>query len=207
MNYLIDYFIRGGWVMYPLLLCSIFALAITFCKIFEFKRIKLRDTKFADLFFDALQNKDVALALNNLALSPSPIALVMKQATKIISEKKLSEPDIELEINRIGEEQINKLSTGIRPLSFIVTISPVLGLFGTVIGMIDVFQGIENSGNQINPAMLGGGIWKALLTTAFGLIIAIPYMGIYHYLDGEIEKAKITMKNNVIKILTILKNA
>ncbi|MDR2337313.1 MAG: MotA/TolQ/ExbB proton channel family protein [Deltaproteobacteria bacterium] len=206
MALLIEYLTRGGWVMYPLLLCSIVALALTLYKLFEFKKLKLSDTHFADLFFNALENKDLALALNNLKLTPSPVASIMEVATKLCSANKLSAPDIEIELERVGANLVGALNSWLRLLATIITLSPLLGLLGTVLGMIDVFRGIEIAGNQINPALLGGGIWKALLTTAFGLIIAIPYTVVYYYLDTEIEKCKALMKNNVTRIIIYFKS-
>ena len=197
--------------MYPLLLCSIIALAVTLYKVFEFKKLKLRNTHFADIALESLNRGDVPLAVNNLKLTVSPLATIMRAAISLYSEqageKKLSSQDIETEIDRIGGNIVEDLSSGLRTLSVIIALSPLLGLLGTVLGMIDIFQVIETSSNQINPSLMGGGIWKALLTTAFGLMIAIPYTAVYYYLDAEVEKTKLLMKNYVTKVMLAFKTA
>ena len=219
MEHLIDYIVKGGWVMYPLLFCSVLALAVSLYKIFEFKKLKLHDTRCADIALELLSRElvrrsgdegEYELVINNLKLTNSPLSAIMEATiglcAKKNSEEKLSFQDIELEIDRIGGNIIDNLSRGLRTLVVIIAISPLLGLLGTVLGMIDIFQVIESSSNQINPSLMGGGIWKALLTTAFGLIIAIPYTAVYHYLDSEIEKVKLLMKNYVVKIIVAFKS-
>ena len=213
MEHLIDYMAKGGWVMYPLLLCSVLALAVSLYKIFEFKKLKLHDTRFADIALESLRKGDAALAVNNLKLTTSPLSTIMEAAINLYSEQnskkdsegKLSFQDVEMEIDRVGHNIVDDLSRGLRILIVIIALSPLLGLLGTVLGMIDIFQVIESSSNQINPSLMGGGIWKALLTTAFGLMIAIPYTAVYHYLDSEVEKAKLLMKNYVTKVIIAFK--
>jgi len=210
MEHLIEYMSKGGWIMYPLLFCSVIALAVSLYKIFEFKKLKLSNTHFADIALESLRKGDVALAINNLKLTTSPLSTIMCVAIDLYSKqaenKKLSSGDIEIEIDRIGGNIVEDLSSGLRTLAVIVALSPLLGLLGTVLGMIDIFQVIETSSTQINPSLMGGGIWKALLTTAFGLIIAIPYTAVFHYFEGEVEKAKLLMKNYVIKVMLAFKS-
>ena len=211
MEHLFDYIAKGGWVMYPLLFCSIFALAVSLYKVFEFKKLKLHDTRFADAALESLNQCNTvdaahtALVINNLKLTNSPLATIMEAAINLCakknSEEGLSIQNIEMEIDRIGENVVANLSRGLRTLIVIIAISPLMGLLGTVLGMIDIFQVIESSSNQINPSLMGGGIWKALLTTAFGLMIAIPYTAVYHYLDNEVEKTKLLMKNYAVRVI------
>lgn len=78
------------------------------------------------------------------------------------------------EVMRIAARQLSDLRSGLRPLELIVTIAPLIGLLGTVLGMIEAFQALETSGGQADPSVLAGGIWEALLTTAAGMGVAIP---------------------------------
>ncbi|MDO6806083.1 MotA/TolQ/ExbB proton channel family protein, partial [Wenyingzhuangia sp. 1_MG-2023] len=75
---------------------------------------------------------------------------------------------------RLARIEVGKLTQGLRPLEVIANIAPLLGLFGTVLGMIEAFQAMEAAGSKVDPAVLSGGIWQALLTTAGGLAVAIP---------------------------------
>ncbi|WP_439150356.1 MotA/TolQ/ExbB proton channel family protein [Sulfitobacter sp.] len=78
------------------------------------------------------------------------------------------------EVMRIAARLLSDLRSGLRPLELIVTIAPLIGLLGTVLGMIEAFQALETSGGQADPSVLAGGIWEALLTTAAGMGVAIP---------------------------------
>ena len=84
----------------------------------------------------------------------------------------------------------------------IATLSPLLGLFGTVIGMIDAFQQLESAGSAVDPSILSGGIWVALLTTAAGLAVAIPSIILLNYLEGIAEKYKAEMEDSITRVFT-----
>jgi biopolymer transport protein ExbB len=89
--------------------------------------------------------------------------------------------------------QIQRLSFGLRPLEVIATVAPLLGLFGTVLGMIEAFKAMEAAGAQVDPAVLSGGIWQALLTTAVGLGVAIPVSLIHSLFERQHESLSIQM--------------
>jgi len=78
------------------------------------------------------------------------------------------------QITSVAQSELARLRSGLRPLELIMTIAPLIGLLGTVLGMIDAFQALEDSGGQADPSVLAGGIWEALLTTAAGMAVAIP---------------------------------
>ena len=88
----------------------------------------------------------------------------------------------------------------------ISNIAPLLGLLGTVIGMITAFSKLEESGSRVDPAILAGGIWEALLTTAFGLIVAIPALAAFYWLDGRVDNVREDMRHLIIKTNILLKN-
>ena len=87
----------------------------------------------------------------------------------------------------------------------ISNIAPLLGLLGTVIGMITAFSKLEESGSRVDPAILAGGIWEALLTTAFGLIVAIPALAAFYWLDGRVDNVREDMRHLIIKTNILLK--
>ncbi|HIG08243.1 MAG TPA: MotA/TolQ/ExbB proton channel family protein, partial [Alphaproteobacteria bacterium] len=124
----------------------------------------------------------------------------------IIDNKQLSNEDRENEVSIIGEKQIRNLEFLLKPLELIANIAPLLGLLGTVIGMITAFSKLENAGSKVDPAILAGGIWEALLTTAFGLIVAIPALGAFYWLDGKVDKVREDMRHAAIKTNIIIKN-
>jgi biopolymer transport protein ExbB len=93
------------------------------------------------------------------------------------------------------------LESWLRALSSVAHLSPLLGLLGTVLGMITSFRRIEQAGSAVDPAVLSGGIWEALLTTAFGLTIAIPSMAAFYFLEGEVDRVRATMKDTTSRVL------
>jgi biopolymer transport protein ExbB len=113
--------------------------------------------------------------------------------------------DIELlkqELNRLAIKRIETLRSHLRSLEVIANLSPLLGLLGTVMGMIAAFQQMELAGNQVNPAVLSGGIWQALLTTAVGLSVAIPVVAIHNWLDRKVERVTHAINDVLTQVLT-----
>jgi len=98
--------------------------------------------------------------------------------------------------------QLDNLRSGLRPLALIANISPLIGLLGTVLGMINAFQALQNAGNKVDPTILSGGIWVALLTTAAGLIIAIPAAAAHNWMEGVIYRAQRAMEDAVTRVFT-----
>lgn len=147
--------------MWPIGACSIVALAIVIHKTFQFQTsvrlVNLTPTQ--------------ALASRPALLEP-----LLEAVENGKSEK---------EILSVGTAIVRETERGLGTLSLISAISPLLGLTGTVIGMIQAFQVIASSGSAVNPGMLASGIWEALITTAAGLLVAIPVYVAHHYLDAR----------------------
>ena len=103
---------------------------------------------------------------------------------------------------RLASIELQHSRQYLRILEVIATLSPLLGLFGTVIGMIDAFQQLESAGSAVDPSILSGGIWVALLTTAAGLAVAIPSIILLNYLEGIAEKYKAEMEDSITRVFT-----
>ena len=114
----------------------------------------------------------------------------------------LPEAKVREEVARYGEEVLSILRSWLRPLEVIASLAPLLGLFGTVLGMIEAFQQLEAAGNQVNPAILSGGIWQALLTTAVGLAVAIPVVAVLSLLERQVERTAHEIDNTVTQVFT-----
>lgn len=97
----------------------------------------------------------------------------------------------------------DQLRVGLKPLELIGIISPLLGLLGTVFGMIVAFQQMESAGSQIDPALLSGGIWQALLTTAAGLVVAIPTVMAHNWLEQWVYRLNRQMQDGVTRVFTL----
>ncbi|MGF1624661.1 MAG: MotA/TolQ/ExbB proton channel family protein [Alphaproteobacteria bacterium] len=104
------------------------------------------------------------------------------------------------EVLRMVDEAVARLRSHVRILEVIASLAPLLGLFGTVLGMIDAFQNLEASGSRADPAILSGGIWEALLTTAVGLAVAMPAVVLVNLIDRAIESLAADLENMVAQI-------
>ncbi len=178
---MLDFFSKGGVLMYPIALCSFFGVAIFFNKLFEFRKI------FKDF------EKSVDEIMHQKPYMILPIIEAIENGAK------------EREISLIGTKQIKKIERGLSWLALIATIAPLLGLTGTVTGMIKAFMVISST-TSVNPSMLASGIWEALITTAAGLIVAIPIHVGHHYLEKKADDIALIMREMTISIMTRIKN-
>lgn len=201
----INLLVKGGWVMFVILACSIFALSIIISKYKQLRKFSKKDNLFIKDSIFALKLNGPAAALAVLESSNNPVARVMENCIDLLKEGKLSIEDIEKESIRFGSNELRRLDKGIRELCIIGQITPILGLLGTVIGMIAAFITIQDAGSAVNPALLAGGIWQALLTTAFGLIVAVPTMGSYYWFEGIIDELSSELSDSISEILIISK--
>ena len=197
---------KGGPVMLVLLALSIVALTIILLKLYQFIKSRLRSTDFIDQTIAKLHDEGAEKALESLTGNPHPIAHVMDTTLRTASDKSLSGEDRDTEISRVGSEEIRNLESYLRGLEVIANLSPLLGLLGTVIGMIKAFARLESAGTKVDPSILAGGIWEALLTTAFGLSVAIPALAAFYLLEGEVENVRAQMKDSTTRMLGILLN-
>lgn len=192
----------GGPVVLILIGFSVVALAIILVKLWQFGRIHISDTKSARraarLYMSGRTAEALALANN----TRNPAAYVL--ALAINGQRRgLPEAAIREEAFRYGGDMLEILRGGFRPLEVISTLAPLLGLFGTVLGMIDAFRQLEAAGNQVNPAILSGGIWEALLTTAVGLAVAMPVIIVLNWLERSVETLAHEMDSVVTQIFTV----
>ncbi len=197
----LDLLAKGGPVMMVLLAVSGLAVLIIVAKLLQFARLGLGNLKFVDPAMTALGRSEPQAALALLAKRRHPVARAMESAITTSTDSRLTPEDRDAEISRVGSAQIRDLESHLRGLEVIANLSPLLGLLGTVIGMIGAFAKLEDAGSKVDPAMLAGGIWEALLTTAFGLVIAIPALAAFYVLEGRVESVRAVMKDAVTRIL------
>tara|TARA_Y100000746_G_scaffold230849_1_gene243288 strand:- start:408 stop:1037 length:630 start_codon:yes stop_codon:yes gene_type:complete len=196
----------GGPVVYILILLSIYASAVILYKLHVFYKVNFFK---ADKIGNSINlwisknHTEAYESINNIDHPETDvISFTMYQ---LLKHKKLTaklESDIREEISRLSDERINYYSSNLNSLQVIATIAPLLGLLGTVFGMIEAFQQMEMAGKNVDPSILSGGIWEALLTTAVGLSVAIPIVVLESYFRNLIERFKNNIENAVTKILT-----
>lgn len=193
---------RGGPVVWLLVLLSFVAMTLIIAKTFQFWRLRIDSQEYLE---DSLRQwrrghwqeatKTVSLA------SRQPVARVMDAAMQGLLAQH-QESVVREEVSRIAKNHIERLRGWMRALELIANLSPLLGLLGTVLGMIEAFQKLESAGNQVDPALLSGGIWQALLTTAVGLIVAIPALVAHQWLDRRIDRCAHLMEDYTTRVFT-----
>lgn len=195
--------ITGGPVIWLLSLFSLLGLTVASYKVWQlFGQLKLNDdaaTRAFKLFEEG--RKPEALMLINAHQNPSAKAL--SRCLQLFSNKYLSLQQARDEAYRGARLQAEQLSSHLRILEVIATLAPLLGLLGTVLGMIEAFRAMEAAGEHVNPAILSGGIWQALLTTAAGLIVAIPISVLHSWLERCTERQIQSIQNTIEYAFTL----
>jgi len=178
-----EFFGQGGLIMYPLALCSVLALAVTLERGFCLRRRRVIRPEIVSVIENIQGAEDIGLALSVCRQYEGPFASVMRAG---LDNRHLPQDEIRESILDQGRQEMGGLQKGLVVLETVASVSPLLGLLGTVLGMIKVFQEISEVGvGQGN--LLAGGIAEAILTTAAGLFIAIPSLVFYNYFSSKGE--------------------
>ena len=196
---------KGGPVVYILLALSVYVLSIVIYKLHILSKVNFfRFDVTHDSLVMWLDNKkeDAYKAISkDIHPQKEVVSFTMYHLLKnnITQAKELY---LREEVLRLSQERLEYYDSNLDTLKVIAMVAPLLGLLGTVFGMIDAFQQMEMAGNNINPSTLSGGIWEALLTTAVGLSVAIPTVLFESYFRATNEKLKINIEHSVTKLLT-----
>lgn len=182
-----DFVVKGGPMMIPIILCSLFALGVFVERVVSLRK----STVIPDDFFDSLnrimrdrkQTNAEALAYCNKA--ETPLGEILAAGIKRLTDAPAM---LEKHVQDAGERVVTVLRRNLRVLTVVASICPLLGLLGTIFGMIDAFQTVASSGEALGKTeLLAAGIYEAMITTAAGLLVAIPVIIAYHYLTARID--------------------
>ncbi|MDN3516665.1 MotA/TolQ/ExbB proton channel family protein [Aquisalimonas lutea] len=199
---LLDFFGAGGPVLLILAAMSVVALAILLVKLWQFRSARVGDTRRATEALTLYRQGRLVEAIGHAEAARNPAAQALARALRGV-RRGLPEVKVREEVNRYGHGALEVLRTGLRPLEVIGSLAPLLGLFGTVLGMIEAFRQMEMAGSQVDPSVLSGGIWQALLTTAAGLAVAIPVVALLNWLERRIERLAHTIDDTVTRVFTV----
>ncbi len=192
----------GGPVVMVLMAMSVLALAIVLLKFWQFFSLRLHRRGFIDAALERLRAGDTDGALETLRATPNPIARVMEVAVQGRRDPAHDDALVREEVSRVGARYLEALRGQLRGLEVIGALSPLLGLLGTVLGMIEAFRQLEMAGSQVDPALLSGGIWEALTTTAVGLAVAIPVVAVLNWLERRVDRFRHQMEDAVTRVFT-----
>ncbi len=190
---------QAGWTMAPLYLCSVLAIMVAARKFLDLRAARLRDESWVQPVLNALNEGGAMRATELARKSGHPAGRV---AATLIEALQHNPGQAEAETGRVGMEEVANLERNQRPLALIAEIAPLLGLLGTVVGMVELFAGISEaqaSGSMVMAA-LSGGIWKALLTTAAGLSIAVPTLAAHAYISSRVDRFRVQLTSIVQRV-------
>ncbi|MCR4425483.1 MAG: MotA/TolQ/ExbB proton channel family protein [Firmicutes bacterium] len=190
----------GGPVMYAIILCSVVALAVTIEKIVQLILIPTKSEPLMRSIKAALSHGRAIEALQIARSSRGPIAALARAA---VSRYGHPRAEISEALERAGREEIRILEGKLNVLDAIVTLAPLLGLLGTVTGLIRSFRVLSAMAGLTEPAQLSGGIAEALITTAAGLIVAAPTVAAHAYLTSIVDRRIAEMENRAADLLNL----
>ena len=186
--------------MWPILACSVIAMAIIVERLWAYRRRKVLPSNLVAQIWQLHQNNQLTAA--HIATVRKSSALGRILAAGLVNRKHSREVMKEA-IEEEGRQVVHELERYLNTLGTIANISPLLGLLGTVIGMIKVFTAITSAGVG-NPAVLAGGISEALITTAAGLSVAIPAVIFHRYLSGRVDRIVLSMEEQALKMVEVM---
>ena len=190
----------GGWLMFPILLCSVIAAAIIVERMWTLRTRKVIPEKLMTGIWNLLKNDQLTQKHIVEIERGSPLGRVLSAG---LINRHLSRDLVRESIEETGRFVVHDLERFLNTLGTISTITPLLGLLGTVIGMIKVFTVITTAGVG-DPATLAGGISEALITTAAGLTVAIPSVIFHRYLKRKIDELVVGMEREAMKLVEVL---
>jgi biopolymer transport protein ExbB len=195
----------GGPVVLILLAMSVVALAVSLFKLLQLRRYSGGALSKLDGAVDLWCQGQVADARQATASSRSPLAPVLDSGMEWLSDPQgESRRDfIEAELSRMAQQHLARLSSLLGVLEQVSYLAPLLGLLGTVLGIIDVFHGLAEQGASADAGSLAGGIWEALLTTAVGLCVAIPFALLHAGFQSRVENVRGRLQDQLTRILTV----
>ncbi len=199
---LMTLFADGGLMMYALVLCSLIALGVIIAKSWTLW-VAHRDTeRILSEVRDLTDKGQIEGAMRRCAETPGPAAAILLSGLRRIRQGKVRKGEIEQAISTTGAIELGFLERGLVILATIANVAPLMGFLGTVAGMILAFASIELAGD-VNPTLVAGGIKVALLTTATGLLIAIPVNLGYNFFVTRIDKLIVDMEQGTQQLLNL----
>lgn len=201
LNQIQEFLMVGGPVVWILMGFSVIALTIVMVKLWQLTSVRAESRQVLELALTSWRNRDADGALAMLS-DQRPVESVVAYSMSALRSASRDVASVREETERRALNVLHDLRANLRPLEIIASLSPLLGLLGTVLGMITAFQNMESAGAQVDPSVLSGGIWQALLTTAVGIAVAIPVVALHAWLERKVERVAHLMNDYVTQVFT-----
>jgi len=205
METLAAFFDKAGPIGAVIVAGSVVACFIVLERIWAFWRIRLRDASLAARLRELVAAGSVAEAAAAARQEVNPVAVSLAHLLeRAASAEGRSRTELEKAVIHAATREVRGLERFLPTLALIANVAPLLGLMGTVTGMIEAFQAIQNLGGKVNASVLAGGIWEAMLTTALGLGVAIPATIAHHLLQGRVQRLAAELEDEASSLLDVL---
>ncbi|MGV6827555.1 MAG: MotA/TolQ/ExbB proton channel family protein [bacterium] len=195
-----ELFEAGGFLMWPILLCSVLALAITGERMWAYRKQRVVPDHLLAQIWQLYRSGELNADHIQTVRHSSPLGQILAAGLTNMRHSRLVMKEA---IEEEGRQVVHQLERYLNALGTIASITPLLGLLGTVIGMIKVFTAITTAGVG-DPAELAEGISEALITTAAGLSVAIPSLALYRYLTGKVDELAVAMEEQAVKMVEVM---
>jgi biopolymer transport protein ExbB len=192
----------AGWPIWPLILCSVVALALIIERLFHLRQNQVAPPRLLDevigVMRQQLPSSEVTAKLEANSVLGSVLAAGIRA---VAADPRITEDELRQAFENAGRRAVHGLERYLNALGTIATAAPLLGLLGTVVGMIEIFGSQAPTGSSSNPQLLAHGISIALYNTAFGLIVAIPSLMFYRYFRGRVDEFQLGMEIAAAQLL------
>ncbi len=197
---MVELFLAGGVFMWPILALFVLGLGYVIERFWTLGHASINTRKFLARLHNALQEGGVEAAGAECEKTPGPVASILHAG---LSRADKGLEHVEKAISNAGSIEMAFLERGMIVLSTVIVLAPMLGFTGTVSGMVNAFDAIKKA-NDISPAIVAGGISQALLTTLFGLVVAMTIQIFYNYFTSKIDKLIIDMEESSVELMDAL---
>ena len=195
-----DILLKGGPIVIPIGICSLVALSVFLERLWTLKRSRVIPDQFIERIQTMIREDRISDALLLCEESQSPMANIMAAALRNARRKR---PVVKEAVEEVGKHEGAQLEKFVEVLGTCAAISPLMGLLGTVTGMMEVFREVEAAGLG-DPSVFASGIWQALITTAIGLTVAIPAFIFYKYLLGRVDGLLLEMEERSLNLIDMV---
>jgi len=198
---MLDYMQKGGLLMWLILLCSTVSVAVFCERLLYFHRASIHVGEFLRGLANLIQRRNFAEAMHESAGTPGPVARVVHAA---IIRHDAPRTELKEIVQEAGQLEVPKLEQNLTVLSTIAFVAPLVGLLGTVTGLIEAFVTISAQSGYASSTDISSGIYKSLLTTAAGLVVAIPSSVAYSYLSARVNALMHDMERGGIEVVNLI---
>lgn len=192
---------KGGPMMWLILASSVLALSVFLAKLYDLHRSQIKWADFLKGIYNILNRRNIVEAVSICEDTPGPVASIIRAAILHHDEDRES---IRRAIEEAGLAEIPRLERNLTLLATLAQVTPLMGLLGTVLGMMQVLLGIQQKAPLVHSGDLMGGLWQALIATAAGLAVAIPVYAAHNFLVSRVESVVLDMERASSEILAYL---